>query len=88
MGDAEVDGLAEDGRRALVVGGRFHHPSRNLLDRISDKGVALVLAGLGSGADCAGEPRPMRGLKMWARTHMDDVFAGRATYDRRDRPAG
>jgi hypothetical protein len=30
----------------------------------------------------------MRGLKMWARTHMDDVFAGRATYDRRDRPAG
>lgn len=40
-------------------------PSRQLLDRISDKWVALVLAALGSdgphpGADCAGEPRPMR----------------------------
>ncbi|HET6483041.1 MAG TPA: helix-turn-helix domain-containing protein [Actinoplanes sp.] len=35
-------------------------PSRKLLDRISDKWVALVLAALGSGPDCAGEPRAMR----------------------------
>jgi DNA-binding HxlR family transcriptional regulator len=41
-------------------------PSRQLLDRISDKWVVLVLAALGSdgshqfGADCAGEPRSMR----------------------------
>ncbi|MER7443893.1 winged helix-turn-helix transcriptional regulator [Micromonospora avicenniae] len=41
-------------------------PSRRLLDRISDKWVTLVVAALrtdGShqfGADCAGEPRPMR----------------------------
>lgn len=41
-------------------------PSRQLLDRISDKWVALILAALGSdgphqpGADCVGEPRPMR----------------------------
>ncbi|MFB9835383.1 winged helix-turn-helix transcriptional regulator [Actinoallomurus acaciae] len=41
-------------------------PSRRLLDRISDKWVALILAALGSGgpdplgADCTGEPRPMR----------------------------
>jgi DNA-binding HxlR family transcriptional regulator len=40
-------------------------PSRQLLDRISDKWVALVLAALGSdgphpGADCAGRPRSMR----------------------------
>jgi DNA-binding HxlR family transcriptional regulator len=41
-------------------------PSRQLLDRISDKWVALILAALGSdgprhpGADCAVEPRPMR----------------------------
>jgi DNA-binding HxlR family transcriptional regulator len=40
-------------------------PSRQLLDRISDKWVALVLAALGSdgprtGEDCVGEPRPMR----------------------------
>ncbi|MEV6159880.1 helix-turn-helix domain-containing protein [Nonomuraea sp. NPDC052129] len=41
-------------------------PSRKLLDRISDKWVALILAALGSdgphqfGADCAGEPRSMR----------------------------
>jgi len=41
-------------------------PSRRLLDRISDKWVALVLAALGSdgshqlGAGCAGEPRSMR----------------------------
>ncbi|MEV8322187.1 winged helix-turn-helix transcriptional regulator [Kitasatospora sp. NPDC059811] len=41
-------------------------PSRKLLDRISDKWVALILAGLGSdaphrpGADCAGEPRALR----------------------------
>jgi len=41
-------------------------PSRQLLDRISDKWVALLLAALGSagphrpGFDCAGEPQPMR----------------------------
>ena len=41
-------------------------PSRQLLDRISDKWVALILAALGSdgphpsGADCAGGPRSMR----------------------------
>jgi DNA-binding HxlR family transcriptional regulator len=40
-------------------------PSRQLLARISDKWVALILAALGSDgphprADCAGEPRPMR----------------------------
>jgi DNA-binding HxlR family transcriptional regulator len=40
-------------------------PSRQLLERISDKWVALVLAALdGNGAQpgdsCAGEPRPMR----------------------------
>ena len=41
-------------------------PSQKLLDRISDKWVALILAALGSGgsprpdADCTGEPRPMR----------------------------
>jgi DNA-binding HxlR family transcriptional regulator len=35
-------------------------PSRKLLDRISDKWVALILAALGSGPECAGEPRPMR----------------------------
>ncbi|MEU7618041.1 helix-turn-helix domain-containing protein [Micromonospora rifamycinica] len=121
-------------------------PSRDLLDRISDKWVVLVLAALrgdGSqpfGADCSGGPRPMRyselgrllagvsqkmltqtlrslerdglvtrtvtptvpvtvtyeltdlglslhqvirGLKGWAETHMDDVFAHRATYDAR-----
>jgi DNA-binding HxlR family transcriptional regulator len=115
-------------------------PSRQLLDRISDKWVTFVLAGLGSGPDCAGEPRPMRyselsrllagvsqkmltqtlrnlerdglitrtvtptvpvtvtyeltdlglslyqmmrGLKGWAETHMDDVFASRAAHDAR-----
>ena len=41
-------------------------PSRQLLDRISDKWVTLVLAALGSdgshqpGTGCAGEPRSMR----------------------------
>jgi DNA-binding HxlR family transcriptional regulator len=40
-------------------------PSRRLLDRISDKWVALILAALGSGGphpgvDCFGEPRSMR----------------------------
>jgi DNA-binding HxlR family transcriptional regulator len=41
-------------------------PSRKLLDRLSDKWVTLVLAGLGSdgshqlGTHCAGQPRPMR----------------------------
>lgn len=38
-------------------------PSRRLLDRISDKWVALVLAALGGdgpGSDGSGEPRPMR----------------------------
>ncbi|MEU8069295.1 helix-turn-helix domain-containing protein [Micromonospora sp. NPDC049151] len=121
-------------------------PSRQLLARITDKWVTLVLAALrgdGShrfGADCAGEPRPMRyselsrtlagvsqkmltqtlrnlerdglvtrtveptvpvtvtyeltalglslhetirGLKLWAETHMDDVLANREAYDSR-----
>jgi DNA-binding HxlR family transcriptional regulator len=41
-------------------------PSRQLLDRISDKWVALILAALGSdgaqprGGDCVDEPRSMR----------------------------
>ena len=41
-------------------------PSRKLLDRLSNKWVTLILAGLGSdgshqpGSGCAGEPRPMR----------------------------
>ena len=41
-------------------------PSRKLLERISGKWVALILAALGGGgsprpdADCAGEPRSMR----------------------------
>jgi DNA-binding HxlR family transcriptional regulator len=35
-------------------------PSRQLLDRISDKWVTLILAALGSGPDCDGDPRPMR----------------------------
>jgi len=40
-------------------------PSRQLLDRISDKWVALILAALGSdgprpGTDCGAGPRPMR----------------------------
>ncbi|MYS85103.1 winged helix-turn-helix transcriptional regulator [Embleya scabrispora] len=41
-------------------------PSRQLLDRISDKWVTLILAALGNGSphragtDCAGEPRAMR----------------------------
>lgn len=38
-------------------------PSRELLDRISDKWVALVLAALGGGGPngpCSGEPRSMR----------------------------
>jgi DNA-binding HxlR family transcriptional regulator len=40
-------------------------PSRQLLDRISDKWVTLILAALGSdgphpGQDCVGQPRAMR----------------------------
>jgi DNA-binding HxlR family transcriptional regulator len=41
-------------------------PSRQLLDRISDKWVTLILSALGSdgshqpGGGCSGEPRPMR----------------------------
>jgi len=35
-------------------------PSRQLLDRISDKWVALILSALGSGPGCDGDPRPMR----------------------------
>jgi DNA-binding HxlR family transcriptional regulator len=40
-------------------------PSRQLVDRISDKWVALILAALGSdsprpGTDCASKPRSMR----------------------------
>jgi DNA-binding HxlR family transcriptional regulator len=110
-------------------------PSRQLLARISDKWVMLVMAALGSGPGCVGEPRPMRfselarvlagvsqkmltqtlrsleldglitrtatptvpvtvtyeltelglslfqmmrGIKIWAETHMDEVLAHRA----------
>ena len=35
-------------------------PSRQLLDRISDKWVTLILAALGSGPACDGDPRPLR----------------------------
>jgi DNA-binding HxlR family transcriptional regulator len=118
-------------------------PSRQLLGRISDKWVALILAALGSdgprpGSDCVGEPRPMRyselarrlagvsqkmltqtlrslerdglitrtvtptvpvtvtyeltdlglslqqvmrGIKVWAEAHMDEVLANRENYD-------
>lgn len=35
-------------------------PSRQLLDRLSDKWVTLVVAALGSGPDCTGGPVPMR----------------------------
>ena len=118
-------------------------PSRQLLDRISSKWVALVLAALGSdgphaGADCVGEPQSMRyselskrlagvsqkmltqtlrslerdgvitrtvtptvpvtvtyeltdlglslhnvmrGIKIWAEAHMDEVLANRDRYD-------
>jgi DNA-binding HxlR family transcriptional regulator len=120
-------------------------PSRQLLDRISDKWVALILAALGSdgphaGPDCAGDPGPMRyselsrrlagvsqkmltqtlrslerdglltrtvtptvpvtvtyeltelglslhevmrGIKLWAEAHMDEVLANRDDYDTR-----
>ena len=118
-------------------------PSRQLLARISDKWVALVLAALGGGGphpggDAGGEPRPMRyselsrrlagvsqkmltqtlrslerdglltrtvtptvpvtvtyeltglghslqevvrGIKVWAEAHMDEVLANRERYD-------
>ncbi|WP_067500977.1 helix-turn-helix domain-containing protein [Actinoplanes sp. TFC3] len=113
-------------------------PSHKLLERISGKWVALILSALGSGPDCAGQPRAMRyselsrllagvsqkmltqtlrslerdglitrtvvatvpvtvsyeltelglslftmmrGLKLWAQTHMDDVFTNRVAYD-------
>ncbi|MEQ7128125.1 helix-turn-helix domain-containing protein [Actinopolymorpha sp. B11F2] len=121
-------------------------PSRQLLDRISDKWVALILAALCSdgpyqpGGDCVGEPRSMRyselarrlagvsqkmltqtlrslerdgmltrtvtptvpvtvtyeltdlglslhhvmrGIKVWAEAHMDEVHANREAYDSR-----
>lgn len=35
-------------------------PSQQLLRRISDKWVTLVLTALGSGPDCTGDPRPLR----------------------------
>ncbi|GID28987.1 winged helix-turn-helix transcriptional regulator [Paractinoplanes brasiliensis] len=35
-------------------------PSHKMLERISGKWVTLILSILGSGPDCAGEPRPMR----------------------------
>jgi DNA-binding HxlR family transcriptional regulator len=121
-------------------------PSRQLLDRISDKWVTLILAALGSdgpharGSDRVGEPRAMRyselarrlagvsqkmltqtlrslerdglvtrtvtatvpvtvtyeltglglslhqvirGIKVWAEAHMDEVLANREEYDTR-----
>ncbi|MGY1845107.1 winged helix-turn-helix transcriptional regulator [Modestobacter sp. SYSU DS0875] len=123
---------------------------RQLLDRISEKWVMLVLAALGSGGPhqeggpCSGEPRAMRyselsrqlagvsqkmltqtlrslerdglltrtvtptvpvtvtyeltdlglslygtirGLKVWAQQHMDEVLAERAAYDARVGPS-
>jgi DNA-binding HxlR family transcriptional regulator len=48
-------------------------PSRQLLDRIADKWVALILAALGSdgphhpGGDCVGQPRSMRYSEMFRR---------------------
>jgi DNA-binding HxlR family transcriptional regulator len=47
-------------------------PSRQVLDRISDKWVALVLAALGNdgphpGQDCVGEPRSMRYSELFRR---------------------
>ncbi|MFI9536233.1 winged helix-turn-helix transcriptional regulator [Nocardia fusca] len=118
-------------------------PSRQLLERISGKWVALVLSALGSGGphpgvECGGEPQPlryselarrlagvsqkmltqtlrtlerdglvtrtvtptvpvtvtyeltelglslheiMRGIKMWAEAHMDEVQANREEFD-------
>jgi len=120
-------------------------PSRQLLDQISSKWVALILAALGSdgphpGVDRVGEPKPMRyselsrrlagvsqkmltqtlrslerdglvtrtvtptvpvtvtyeltglgrslhhvmrGIKVWAEAHMDEVHANREEYDTR-----
>ncbi|HEU5420121.1 MAG TPA: helix-turn-helix domain-containing protein [Streptosporangiaceae bacterium] len=120
-------------------------PSRQLLDRVSDKWVALILAALGSGGpqqsgdDCGGAAamryselsrrlagvsqkmltqtlrslerdglltrtvtptvpvtvtyeltdlglslqQMMRGIKMWAEAHMDEVLASREAYDSR-----
>ena len=120
-------------------------PSRQLLDRISDKWVTLILAALGAdgpqpGADRAGQPRTMRyselarrlagvsqkmltqtlrslerdglvsrtvtptvpvtvtyeltslglslhhlmrGIKVWAEAHMEEVLASREEYDTR-----
>ena len=121
-------------------------PSRDLLDRISDKWVTLVLCALGDGsygpgAEASGEARPLRyselsrrlagvsqkmltqtlrslerdglvtrtvtptvpvtvsyemtalglslhaairGIKVWAEAHMDDVVAARAAHDAAD----
>jgi DNA-binding HxlR family transcriptional regulator len=119
-------------------------PSRQLLDRVSGKWVALILAALGDdgphhpAGDCVGQPRSMRyselsrrlagvsqkmltltlrslerdglltrtvtptvpvtvtyeltdlglslhhvmrGIKVWAEAHMDEVFANRDEYD-------
>lgn len=120
-------------------------PSRQLLDRISNKWVALIMAALGSdgpqpNGECAGEPRAMRyselsrrlagvsqkmltqtlrslerdglvtrtvtptvpvtvhyeltdlglslhqvirGIKVWAQAHMDEVHAHREQFDAR-----
>jgi DNA-binding HxlR family transcriptional regulator len=35
-------------------------PSHKMLERISGKWVTLILSALGSGADCASDPHPMR----------------------------
>jgi DNA-binding HxlR family transcriptional regulator len=139
--------MSADQRRAQAKAGYDAFlagcPSRQLLDRITDKWVALILAALGNaaalpGTDCSGEPGPMRyselsrrlagvsqkmltqtlrslerdglvsrtvtptvpvtvtyeltdlglslqqvmrGIKQWAETHMDQVFASREEYD-------
>ncbi|MEO9322056.1 helix-turn-helix domain-containing protein [Nocardioides sp. C4-1] len=65
MGTTE-DKLAERARQRREYDAFLAQcPSRQLLDRISDKWVALVLAALGSGGphadpDVVGEPTPMR----------------------------
>jgi DNA-binding HxlR family transcriptional regulator len=59
---AQKRAQAKDGYDAFLAS----CPSRQLLDRISDKWVALILAALGSdgphhpGVDCPGTPRSMR----------------------------
>ncbi|MEK8168782.1 hypothetical protein NKH77_00150 [Streptomyces sp. M19] len=63
-------------------------PTRQLLDRIPDKWVVLILCAR-DGGNSAGRPgaahadRPTRGLRGWAQGHMAEVLANRETYDSR-----